>query len=119
MEKNSKITVLGGVLAVSLLSRAEAGAVNGGVCSAGVGQSIVGSPTSFIRENILPRCSSGVTASYNQDAVAVSVRAASLKGMHTFGGWSGAGIAQCESSSVADPAATAAIAPSSPTGGCS
>lgn len=117
MDKSTKIVVMGGVLAIGLLSQAQAA---GNACSSGTGVAIAGNSASFIKDSFTPKCSTGVEASFAQSTTAVSVRSGSSKGMHTFGGTSdGGGVAQCESSSVSAPATTAATAPASATNGCS
>lgn len=101
MNKQSKIFVMGGVLAMGVASNAHAVVA----CSvAGGAQSVTGNPTSFIRDGFTPRCSANVVVNFEQDANRVDVRGASAKGMHTFGGSSeGGGVVQCESPSVSAP----------------
>lgn len=118
MNKQSKIIVMGGVIALGLSGNAM-GAVgcNG---TAGNGTSVTGNPTSFIRDGFTPKCSANVTVNYDQNALMVAVRGGSSKGMHTFGGTSeGGGIVQCETTSLATPASTATVTVGGTVPGCS
>lgn len=116
MNKQSKIVVIGGVIAMGVASNAFAVVACSG--TAGNGTSVTGATTNFIRDGFTPKCSANVTVNFVQGADRVDVRGGSSKGMHTFGGSSeGGGIVQCESSSVATPSANASVTAGS--GGCS
>jgi len=105
MNKQSKILVMGGVLA---LGAANANAAATAACALGVPATVAGNPTSFIRDGFTPRCSANVTVYFDQNASRVDVHGGSAKGMHTFGGTSeGGGVVQCETSSMATPATSA------------
>lgn len=101
MNKNAKILVVGGVLAVGTLNAYAASVVT---CANAAGTSIVGNSSSFIKDTFTPKCSGGVSVAFIDNASSLGVKAGSSKGMHTFGGSTeGGGITQCESSSVASP----------------
>ena len=117
MDKSTKIVVMGGVLAIGLVT-SQAQAATG--CTTGTASSVTGNSASFIKDTFTPKCSTGVTVTFTQSGSAISVKSGSTKGMHTFGGTSeGGGVSQCESSSLAAPATTAATAPATETNGCS
>lgn len=80
--------------------------VSGLGCTDGVSTPVVSSATTFINDTIRPKCSNSVTLGFYDSGSRMGVKAASSKGMHTYGGSTTAGgIFQCESSSVATPAA--------------
>ena len=117
MEKSTKIVVMGGVVAIGLISSQANAEV---ACTTGTATSIVGAAGSFIKDTFTPKCSTGVTVSFLQNGNAIAVKSGSSKGMHTFGGSSeGGGVTQCQSSSIATPESSAATAPASTTNGCS
>ncbi len=102
MNKNAKILVVGGVLAVGMLNAYAV--TTGAGCTAGVGISIAGNSTSFVKDTFTPKCSGGVSLGYHDSGTAMGVKAGSSKGMHTFGGGTdGGGVTQCESSSISHP----------------
>lgn len=118
MNKQSKIIVMGGVIALGFAGNAMGAAACSG--TAGNGTSVTGVSTSFIRDGFTPKCSANVTVSYTQSDTAVAVKGGSSKGMHTFGGTSeGGGVKQCETTSVTAPGTSAATAPASVLDGCS
>jgi len=101
MNKNAKILVVGGVLAVGMMNAYAASAT---ACTTGTPTSIAGATGSFVKDTFTPKCSGGVTLGYNDSATSMGVKAGSSKGMHTFGGGTeGGGVTQCESSSIASP----------------
>ena len=117
MDKSTKIVVMGGVVAIGLIS-SQANAAT--ACTTGTASSIVGAAGSFIKDTFTPKCSVGVTVSFLQDGSAIAVKSGSSKGMHTFGGSSeGGGVRQCQSSSIATPESSAATAPTTTNDGCS
>lgn len=102
MNKNAKILVVGGVLAVGMLNAYAA--TTGTACTEGVASSIAGAAGSFVKDTFTPKCSGGVSLGYNDSATSMGVKSGSSKGMHTFGGGTeGGGVTQCESSSIASP----------------
>lgn len=96
MNKNVKIAIVGGVLALGTIEAYAATACTGTATS-----SVTGASTNFVKDTFTPKCSGGVILKYNDGASYLSVKAGSTKGMHTFGGGTdGGGVTQCESSSI-------------------
>lgn len=102
MNNQTKILVMGGILAMGAASSVHAVTACAGV--AGNGTAVVGDVAKFIKDGFVPKCSANVTVEFSDTVSMVAVRGGSLKGMHTFGGTSeGGGILQCESSSISLP----------------
>lgn len=115
MKSQTKILVMGGILAMGAASSVQAATACSG--TAGNGTQVVGATGSFVKDSFTPKCSANVTVAYTDSVSMIAVRGGSSKGMHTFGGTSeGGGILQCESSSAANPHTTAATV--SATNGC-
>ncbi|QNM97376.1 hypothetical protein [Chitinimonas koreensis] len=89
---------LAGLLAVP----AQAAVLDG--CISGVSVVVVGAQANYVKESFTPQCSKAISLKYQDNGTDITAKAASAKGMHTFGGSSFTGsVFQCESSSVALP----------------
>lgn len=116
MQKINKALMLGGVAAVTLGSALEASAVqcdalavikSPSACTIAVGQGA----GNFIVTPITVRLSANVVMAHEGDDTAAAFKAASAKGMHTFGGTTNGGaVMACQVASIANPHAGAAMA---------
>lgn len=111
-KKLCEVAMIGGSLVLSLASM-EAMAT--AACAAGVGTSITGTSTAFIKTGFNMKCSSNVDVDYTDSGAALGVRGRSAKGRTLYGGSSeGGSVSVCTVGPVSAPAVGTATA----TAGC-
>ena len=122
-KKTVEAIVLGSALVVSMGSlMSPVQAATGNACSLGVAAASVPGATagSFVKNSFVPKCSSNVNVTFNDDGTNFAVHAGSKKGSFMYGGSTDGGkVDQCSTTTLADPSSPAGTAPTSATNGCS
>ncbi|MDK2125760.1 hypothetical protein [Parachitinimonas caeni] len=117
MNKNAKVVVLGGVIALGMAAGTANAAGSAAADAKGADFSFSATAGNFVVSGFKMKLSNNVGLNAADNATAVAVSAASLKGTRVFGGSSnGGGVKDCTGSSKAAPTP---IAPGADKDGCS
>lgn len=81
-KKTAEIAMLGGALVLSLASLGAQAATG---CAAGVGSSVTGNNTNFVKSTFTPKCSASTTVNYTDGGSDFGVQGASAKGKTVYG----------------------------------
>ncbi len=110
MERNSRIVIMGGVIALGVAS-GMANAQSETASATGTTGTWVVTATNFVQNAFTFKLSNNVALNANDSPTAVAVSTASTKGTRAFGGSSnGGGVRDCDGSSAATPAPRPATA---------
>ncbi|QDQ26273.1 hypothetical protein FNU76_07810 [Chitinimonas arctica] len=121
VKKSTELVVVGGMLALSLISSyADAAAVV--ISDSPTSQTATVATASaggYVLEEFRLNLSANVKLAYDGDGQAVAVKTGNKKGMHTFGGSSNGGsVKQCEATSLASSAVLSGAATVNVSAGC-
>jgi len=81
-KKMTEIAMLGGAVVLSLASLSAQAATG---CSAGVGTSVTGNNTNFVKTGFTPKCSASTAVNYTDAGADFAVQGASAKGKTVYG----------------------------------
>ncbi len=116
MNKNAKVVVLGGVIALGMAAGTANAAGSAAADAKGADFSFTATNGNFVVSGFKMKLSNNVGLNAADNATAVAVSAASLKGTRIFGGSSnGGGVKDCLGTSTATPKP---IAPKPEDDGC-